>query len=820
MLIPVVQCAHPDPCLRQNHVEIDEYRRSSGYTIAYPEEPLCDDELPNGWYRFTSAAGGTMPTTRVERKRCGTIVPIWMSGDPPRIGDGKVTRKACANFETGGPQHSNGCEQTVDIGVKNCTNFLATERHAQPDNDSYPKLTQSPRLSQPEIVGKTFRFVCQFEYAHQHPQQAFEVAWTFEGVTKHTDQVADPSRSASLDGTKLKGDLGKSLGCKVRAFYTNHPQHTKGPWLESNLYWAGIRPEAYHVTISEKDELRNVTLTSTIPILCQDTKAEEDNFCCIPLDLRVDGAAPDKLEAGIACTWPLCKSLWNDATKEARIPIPLSASKDKIEDDKGTDLLLRFQNIAPDQKHGPYLGVFDNYEIRSVQIDVFDAETKTCSLNSDPHFIGLSGNHFNLYRVGDYTMYQNTERHFEVQIRTWPCWGGKVTCACAVAVRELDDVIVINACDETYYANGMASPEIKTFRKLRQGVAIKQATDGSQIGVYLPSGSEVLVKGRNGGGAQHWYLDVELKVPAMDRGHGRGICGTFDDDNANEFTHRDGHVDTMCNKCEPRLFTESWSNNMTSLFKTRPPPLNAFYFKRFCQCDEANSRACNNCEDQAGKVGFGQFNDTPGETDKDDQLAFLTGVFHDTNATTQRRRQIATSTYVDVDESSDAYDPDDYRDFEPKVVTWAMPRNITEAEAKRTCRQKLESAAIWPHCRGKLAQKAETRIANCVEDVKIGDTFDAMDSMIESFTTACQVELAKDPSNYQTNPATGKSVMKPEISTDICSTNCELHGHCDRGRCVCDQGFTGDNCQLPVNQPPVLYRVRGFVHSDDFVLTA
>nr|KAG5697578.1 hypothetical protein BaRGS_019799 [Batillaria attramentaria] len=96
-----------------------------------------------------------------------------------------------------------------------------------------------------------------------------------------------------------------------------------------------------------------------------------------------------------------------------------------------------------------------------------------------------------------------------------------------------------------------------------------------------------------------------------------------------------------------------------------------------------------------------------------------------------------------------------------------------------------------------------------ISSVQLGDNFDGVDSMIESFTTACQVELAKDPDNYVTNPETGKSVMKPEISTDICSTICDLHGRCDRGTCVCDQGFTGDNCQLPANQPPVLHRVRG-----------
>ncbi|KAK7484234.1 hypothetical protein BaRGS_00024483 [Batillaria attramentaria] len=798
----VVECQNADPCLPANYIELNDPRRSTEHTIAYPEEPLCDDELPSGWYRFTGVGGGIIPTTKVDKMKCGTVVPIWMKGELPLVGEGTngiVIRKACANFETA---RTDGCPQTVDIGVKNCGSFFTAKNHALLDSglrmaifhlavklllwltDAYPKLTKPPVLSGPETVGKTFRFRCNFQYATQQPQQAFAVEWTFEGVTRYTEVVKDPKRIFYLDGTKLKGNLGKKLGCKVRAFFTNHPQQRKGPWLESNVYWAGIRPEENHLTITEAEELRNVTLSSTVPILCQDTNLGEDESCCVPIDLRVNGPRPDKVQAANSCSWPLCKSRWNDARKEARIPIPLSTSKDKITDAAGTDLLLKFHKLKAAPQHGSYLAVFDDYEISSVQIEVLDAEGKTCSLTSDPHVRGLNRNYFNLYTVGDYTIYQNTDRYFEVQVRTWPCWRESVTCVCGVAVREYDDLIVIDGCDKSYYANGMAAPEIKTRRELRQGVSVMQATDGSRISVYLPSGSEVLVTGRSIRPPDFYYLDVELRVPASDKGHGRGICGTFDDDNTNEFTHRNGYVDTTCRDfdCE---FIESW----------RYDPVHELYFRKFCQCDEDNQRAdctlhsdpvfqCPWCRDRAGVLNA---NWTPA----------------------RRRRNVARATEVDVDEKSEIYDPEDYKDFKPKIYTWAMPRNITEAVATRTCRERLEKSVIWPLCNDKEKQEAGTYIGDCIEDVKLGDNFDGVDSMIESFTTACQVELAKDPDNYVTNPETGKSVMKPEISTDICSTICDLHGRCDRGTCVCDQGFTGDNCQLPANQPPILHRVRG-----------
>ncbi|KAK7484233.1 hypothetical protein BaRGS_00024482 [Batillaria attramentaria] len=503
------------------------------------------------------------------------------------------------------------------------------ESHVLPDNGRRMTIFH---LDVKVIVGKTFRFLCQFEYAIQHPPQAFEVAWTFEGVTKRTDQVADPNRSVSLDGTKLKGNLGKKLGCKVRAFYTNHPQHAKGPWLKSNVYWAGIRPEQNHLTIRGAHELRNVTLTSTIPILCQDTRPREDESCCIPIDLR-DNDRRDSVHAASSCSWPLCKSRWNDARKEAKISIPLSARKDQITDMRGTDLLLKFHNLKPSPQHGPYLAVFGDYEISSVQIDVVDDEAKVCSVDTSLNIFGLSRNRFGLRRVGDYTIYQNTQRYFEVQIRSWLCFPAVVTCVCGVAVREYDDLIVIDGCKDSYYAQNMASPEIKTFRKLRPGVSIKQATDGSQISVYLPSGSEILVKGRN-------KLYVELKVLASDRGQGRGICGTYDDDNTNEFTLRDGHVDTMCSNCEPRSFTESWSNtHATSLFRTVPHLVYKFYFRKYCQCDGNNQRA--DCTMHVDPVF----------------MCFPNCVKREPLMST-KRRDVATIIGTDVDETPDTYEPD------------------------------------------------------------------------------------------------------------------------------------------------------------------
>nr|KAG5690268.1 hypothetical protein BaRGS_018620 [Batillaria attramentaria] len=72
--------------------------------------------------------------------------------------------------------------------------------------------------------------------------------------------------------------------------------------------------------------------------------------------------------------------------------------------------------------------------------------------------------------------------------------------------------------------------------------------------VYLPSGTEVKIDANN------WYMNTYITAPSIDKGEGRGLCGTFDGDPHNDFTHRDGTPDSDSNGV-PVNFTESWKQD-------------------------------------------------------------------------------------------------------------------------------------------------------------------------------------------------------------------------------------------------------------------
>ena len=100
-----------DPCY--HYKNLSEASRKISYVTPHGLE-LCDNQLPEGWYRFVGAAGTKMPTTRVQAFRCNTAWPGWLNGAHPTVEDGEVRRMVCFS------NRSTGCKYSTNIFVKNC----------------------------------------------------------------------------------------------------------------------------------------------------------------------------------------------------------------------------------------------------------------------------------------------------------------------------------------------------------------------------------------------------------------------------------------------------------------------------------------------------------------------------------------------------------------------------------------------------------------------------------------------------------------------------------------------------------------------------
>ena len=116
-----------DPCYHYKNLT-DANRK-----ISYKEAEsllLCDNQLPEGWYRFVGAAGTKMPTTRVPAYRCGTTWSGWLDGSHPTVEDGEVSRTVCFS------DRSTGCKYKTRISVKNCGSYFIYKQQQVPGCNS------------------------------------------------------------------------------------------------------------------------------------------------------------------------------------------------------------------------------------------------------------------------------------------------------------------------------------------------------------------------------------------------------------------------------------------------------------------------------------------------------------------------------------------------------------------------------------------------------------------------------------------------------------------------------------------------------------
>ncbi|XP_025079699.1 von Willebrand factor D and EGF domain-containing protein-like [Pomacea canaliculata] len=233
--------------------------------------------------------------------------------------------------------------------------------------DTYPQLTDPPSLRGPVIERNTFYFTCDLTFSGNDTDQVFEFVWLFNGLE---DPKVPPEivpftvRSARLEGAKLTGLLNKNIGCKVRGFF-NRTADIRGPWLQSTTtYWAGIRAEPSSITIRAEEDRKDLTIKSTLPIVC-DSPSTPDYLCCLLIDISVDGPFGNRLVLSNTCKYKLCTSSWSSTRQEATVTVSVVARMTTIQDGTKT-LLLSFPSLVVTEAN-PYLQIYQGLKINSVQ---------------------------------------------------------------------------------------------------------------------------------------------------------------------------------------------------------------------------------------------------------------------------------------------------------------------------------------------------------------------------------------------------------------------------------------------------------------------
>ncbi|XP_019618497.1 PREDICTED: LOW QUALITY PROTEIN: von Willebrand factor D and EGF domain-containing protein-like [Branchiostoma belcheri] len=803
-----------DPC--DEYEALDEPSRSTG-SLATGGNVRCDSGLRTQWYRFVSPAGGEIPTdcSLLGPRSCSTLGPVWMKGSLPTPTEEEVVRQACRLGVW-------GCEDNCwDIKVKSCRRdgetyyvyllpptpgcpeaYCAGTEVPCPAGQSsenygftpgctadFPDITTNPRLANstigepPEVI-----MLCNFDRP-PWDNLTMEVNWAADNEIFHQTTLTNGEQRAILRETDLFKGMGKTITCQVRGRFQSGG--APGATDVSNEFFAGIKILTEIVEVEENGDEKYIELQPTLPLLCGVPESDWPCEISVQVEFRDGDDAADRQCQGNSvsdalspqnCVKHFTKDEWNGI-----LTFPVKATRDLQID--GTNNGLRYMKVLTRDK---------------------DRQETVCSSTGDPHYTTFDGKRFHVYQEGTFVLYRHRELPIEVQTRMQICNAGRVTCNCGVAIRAGNEVFILTRCSGSRprfnwvlgnynHVDIPLATEVVHHGPVGQDTRFYIKNGGGEYLAYFPTGSWMKVTMT---GSQNQYMNIYIYPSTDDFGKTVGLCGTFDGNKENDGLRSDlTTTDTIRDNAviTDTAFVYSWRLQRGRTLNEGvldPAPL-LLDERLYCTCKDdpvlgqtvvCDSTLAYNCrwEEEKSRAGV-----RPAPEQR--------------HARTRR----STSYHDEVfDDDMFAFDYDDSLSTAPPP-SWPAPNGMSEAEARRAyCEDVLQKSPSGAVCSSVMVDSADLKgaVEGCVADIQAtGDTSWA-EIAVTTMEESCSDILYKNTTFWanSNNDTINGTLSAPSFFFDTvsCPGNCSQRGICEKGQCVCEEGFEGPSCSIESDTPP------------------
>jgi len=475
----------------------------------------------------------------------------------------------------------------------------------------------------------------------------------------------------------------------------------------------------------EESQSRDITVRLSSPIQC-----DNPHILCNVV-LRFTNPIPDEISI------VPCLLEWDVNDWETTKIITITALEDFIDDGERELTIITEPLISS-------AVFYENVNPSDITVHTRSRPTGHCSSTGDPHLTTFDGYRYHFYGRGYVRMVSNPDRLFEVQAITH---GGGYSRNCAVAVREKNDLVIMDACDGSFEI----TERITSTGDSRPSI---YSRGGNQYIVEFASGAQVKVNvwGNN--------MNVYIDVPGVDWQSTTGMCGTFDGNSNNEGV--------------PSYIISNY-NGLPAEWRIEPEHSLWRWF--------------------------------PSASSTDNQNVVVPGSQTCEYIRPLRRRNIISGAHIeditDLIISTRQRNTDKNYTFIPSEDNEAPPPEslISEEVAQALCNERILDDPVGIQCQHIETVDLNVFVRNCVEDLVLMGEEEFMDNAYNDMVSECETAIYRDIEQWREDSTPGL------LLSNLCLDGCSRNGLCIDGECVCASGYAGPGCLVNINKPATVHSI-------------
>ncbi|GAB1607640.1 hypothetical protein Ahia01_001047900 [Argonauta hians] len=321
-------------------------------------------------------------------------------------------------------------------------------------------------------------------------------------------------------------------------------------------------------------------------------------------------------------------------------------------------------------------------------------------------------------------------------------------------------------------------------------------------------------------------MNVWFKAAPADFQSTEGLCGTYDNKQSNDFLLSNGEY-LKASSRRPVKFSRSWRVTQNSSlydgfcgeedqYKDSNQTVEE---QTYCTCGDKQQAMCGQGFDLMSCTAIEERLNGPAS-----EIKNIRGPAKDITAKLLETATVPGKCISKDQKERFEYDPD----YESPITTWPTPSGMTEDAAEKYCRKRIQQSVSGKMCSKVKNVDFDTVIESCVQDIKLTDDKRWADDALESIKEQCLTSLEMDVEERENSEGPNSSILD-----SICPNECNQNGICQKGKCLCNKEYIGEDCSVKKSEPPQVISSRvdcvnmaqckvyitgnNFVKSGDFV---